>query len=1616
MNKFFFFISFLIYFSFGNIAYANSLGKEVNTLGKISNSICEGRYVREPSFYSEEKGLKEFVYNRYSKNNESGIKPFIPMDNGLLDKGDLEKQNNKGLSKSIQKFTLPYSEGFENGLGGLQQSHDDDYDWLIISGSQSANHPYGAYEGMYYCYTEAPNSYDYNKEYGLYGLFSFKDINKPLLSFWYYKSVTSSELKVQVSTDGGLSWITKLNCPGTNSPFWQNAMVGLYDYANDTSVLVRIWGVTGGSLTYGRLAIDLVELYNNVEAPENLESSLIFNTGQVNLTWDYDNSKSFEYFNIYRDSILIASTTDESFSEILNTYGVYEYKVTAYHNDGESSPTNVKVIDYNLETPTVLQAQINENIGTVNLNWNLGVLDPVYSIYENFEDGVANNWNPVNGIWQVISNSYYKAQLNSYFCSSYFDNDFSAYEYEVKMRKTTGTSASIGLYFNGDPSGTTSGWNNGYSISYETEGFWKVSRTVDGAWESLQSKAHSSAINTGLGAWNVLKVIVADYHFDVYINDMLVGTFYDETFSSGKVGVSLFDYNSNGTAEYDYITLHELTESYVFGKFPNEDLNNNKNGSSLSQNSLRNPNKKSMLPNPLEKGQYTFEGKGTKSFQYYNIYRNDSIIDTSIDTSYTEALNSYGEYRYKITANYNEGESNPSNIDTVVYSSISINVDSINFGLLNSGEEITLPFIMTNTGNVEVNGMVEAPDGFTVGYAPYTIPPNSSITVNVTFIPEGTKMYDDEIVIYHNAFGDNKTLIVTGEGNLEYFVLPYCESFEDGFGGWVQSIDDDSDWSREDGKTVSYNTGPSSAYDGLFYLYTEPNGNYDKEFGLYGMLSFANIGSPYMSFRFHMFGNDMGNLKVQVSIDDGAIWNDELILVGNHGNQWHHAGIDLSDYAYDTSLLVRFMGITAGDQSDMAIDMVEFYNNLQAPSNLTSSLDQGTGEVLLNWEYDFAKEFQEFHIYRNSSLVGICSDTTFVDNLITYGTNEYVIRVLHEDGESPPTNMETLFWSYTDYSANPSALSVDVVSGGNATLPFTITDNGGNGLNYNIGIECFSKNKSDSILSISKVEELIIKRSNISNCDIEIKGYDFSEKKEVRNVISKPEDIIHTEYSGLKGALAVAVLGAEYYTDKLINVQYSLLGTNKFSSVTYINLSAITPNLAELQAFDAVLIWSATEYKDNILLGDILADYVDGGGGVVSAIFEVANSFYDPYYFLLGRWKEGKYYVLNRTLKGSAYGECMGQYDPNHPIMSSVNSFCGEIQPFSSSYSPGASWVAKWNNGRPLVAIKDVGICHRVDLGFYPVTTELSNYGWDASTDGALIMANSLEWTVGERWLSVDPQSGIIDKNESVSINVKFDASELNPGVYTANLRVMNVMHSYVDIPVTLNVLHPFSVDVSAILEGPFFGNQMIPLLNIYHYIPLSQPYSAMPWNYPGGESVAAIPSIDVIDWVLVEIRETSGDASTATEGTVIGRRAGFLLKDGSIVDVDGNSPLVFSSLVSQNIYAVIYHRNHLPVMSASPLIPTGNLYSFDFTTGESQVYGGTYGHTELFKGIWGLFSGNAFPDKNIDNKDKNDVWNVEKGSQGYYNGDMNMDGQVDISDEHLNWKDNSAKSSTVPE
>ena len=215
------------------------------------------------------------------------------------------------------------------------------------------------------------------------------------------------------------------------------------------------------------------------------------------------------------------------------------------------------------------------------------------------------------------------------------------------------------------------------------------------------------------------------------------------------------------------------------------------------------------------------------------------------------------------------------------------------------------------------------------------------------------------------------------------------------------------------------------------------------------------------------------------------------------------------------------------------------------------------------------------------------------------------------------------------------------------------------------------------------------------------------------------------------------------------------------------------------------------------------------------------------------------------------------------------------------------------------------------------------------------------------------------------------------------------------------------AVDLKAVLEGPFNGSIMNTDYNNAGLIPLSQPYNVAPWNYSGTESVGIIPS-GVTDWVLVELRDAAV-TSSATSATIFETRAAFILEDGSIVDLDGTSPLIFNTSYNNGIYAVVRHINHMDIISMLKLVRSGGVYSHDFSSDWSQAYGGTGVLVQLSSSpdIWGMKSGDGDGDGDIGSLDT-DIWTSQAGETGYKASDYNLNGQINNQDknDHLvkNW------------
>ena len=202
-------------------------------------------------------------------------------------------------------------------------------------------------------------------------------------------------------------------------------------------------------------------------------------------------------------------------------------------------------------------------------------------------------------------------------------------------------------------------------------------------------------------------------------------------------------------------------------------------------------------------------------------------------------------------------------------------------------------------------------------------------------------------------------------------------------------------------------------------------------------------------------------------------------------------------------------------------------------------------------------------------------------------------------------------------------------------------------------------------------------------------------------------------------------------------------------------------------------------------------------------------------------------------------------------------------------------------------------------------------------------------------------------------------------------------------------------LNVKAFLQGPYVDGTglMNDDLRVQGQLPLVSPYDP---------AVSAPPVVllttgpnAVIDWVLVELR----DATTPT--TVISQANGLMKSNGGIVGTDGISNLIFTDAPDGDYYVVVRHRNHLAIMSSTPITLSRAAPAFiDFTTGTAF---GTNPMHVFGDGATALIATDSNADGSVNAADRAAAWN-DRNLTGYLPTDFNLNGTCNAADRAMVW------------
>jgi hypothetical protein len=132
----------------------------------------------------------------------------------------------------------------------------------------------------------------------------------------------------------------------------------------------------------------------------------------------------------------------------------------------------------------------------------------------------------------------------------------------------------------------------------------------------------------------------------------------------------------------------------------------------------------------------------------------------------------------------------------------------------------------------------------------------------------------------------------------------------------------------------------------------------------------------------------------------------------------------------------------------------------------------------------------------------------------------------------------------------------------------------------------------------------------------------------------------------------------------------------------------------------------------------------------------------------------------------------------------------------------------------------------------------------------------------------------------------------------------------------------PPNLSLRMVLGGPYDAatGLMKDDLRAAGLIPALEPYTALGYLQVGGGGETVAPATlaitgknAMVDWVLVELRDQLDPA------VVVATRCALLQRDGDVVGTDGHAALTFG-VPAGNYYVAARHRNHLGVMTATPV------------------------------------------------------------------------------------------------
>lgn len=415
-----------------------------------------------------------------------------------------------------------------------------------------------------------------------------------------------------------------------------------------------------------------------------ISGELASNPGEVyTYTFPQNNSvNALQGYNIYRENSLITTTTDTTYLDNLPTYGNYDYHITAVYDDGESQPSNIESFEWTICPESTSFAVSNISASTADLSWNIENIETKWQL----EYGITGFTQGSGTIEQLATNFFTLTNLSV------------LTTYDVYIRTNCGA----------NPGDQDSNWIG--PISFTTIDFYSPSNLTAQLTDNANGivELNWGKPNSVIGEWIMNLSLFCNNTSDF----SLAIIFYSDFTFVMPVDGSSGTWNVNG----DQVSFTDGSGLEFYGTIKGDYMSGTSStGICWDANRKSSTNETNSMDYNVSTNNSS-KNNVINALQGYNVYRDNSLINSTTSTTYRDTLPTSGNYDYHITAVYDGSESQPSNTLSVQWTSCpeptgfvtsGISASTVNLSWIKGSAENQWEIEYGVTGFTQGNGTIE---------------------------------------------------------------------------------------------------------------------------------------------------------------------------------------------------------------------------------------------------------------------------------------------------------------------------------------------------------------------------------------------------------------------------------------------------------------------------------------------------------------------------------------------------------------------------------------------------------------------------------------------------------------------------------------------------------------------------------------------------------------------------------------------------------------------------------------------------------------------------------------------------------------------------------------------